>query len=108
MITINTDNFKFVEEDTFIENTALNYKVKKVLIKIGNILLEIDFNDFDVMVILSGQLYNSAEPFRFVEYDIIPNFTPDDVQNEIQKVLGTEIATCLGHLKSYPKRKGSQ
>lgn len=108
MISLNRINFKPIEEDGFPENTELNQKVETAIHQITTKLAEIDFADFDVQIKLSGQLYNSIEPFRSVSYEISPDFTPDDIENEIQKVLSTEFASCLGHLQSFPNQTKSQ
>lgn len=108
MISLARINFKPIEEDGFPENTELNQKVETAIQQITAKLAEIDFADFDVQVELSGQLYNSVEPFKFVNYEILPDFTPDDIKNEIHKVLMTEFSSCLGHLQSFPNRIKSQ
>ena len=90
------------------ENTKLNQKVETAIHQITVKLTEIDFDDFDVQVILSGQLYNSIEPFRFVQCEISPDFTPDDIQTEIHKVLSTEFSSCLSHLQSFPNQTNNQ
>ena len=99
MISLDRSNFNLIEKNGHIETTKLNLKVEAAIKKVSTKLSEIDFHDFDVMVKLSGQLYNSIEPFRFVECNIFPDFTPDDVHTEIQNILKTEFDSCLDHLQ---------
>ena len=99
MITLDRKGFSPIEEDGFPENTELNQKVETTIQQINSKLAEINFPDFDITVKLSGQLYNSIEPFRFIKCKISPDFTPEEIHTQIEMILKTEFDSCLDHLR---------
>ncbi|MBK8450759.1 MAG: hypothetical protein WBO31_09165 [Saprospiraceae bacterium] len=93
MVRLNTQSLHLpVQEPDFGNNIAIfNRKLEQMFGRVENEFDNIEFMDFDVTVKLSGNVNLVPPPFIDVEYTISPDFTPEDITEQIRNILSKEF-----------------
>jgi len=97
MISLNRESLQLpTQVPDFINNAAIfNRAIERTLQQIDMRLRTIEFELFDVIVTLSGNINLLPPPFNNIVVEIVPDITPPDIIIQIQNILNMEFGVFV-------------